>query len=444
MTPDGLTSAALSEADIAAERAVLGSVIQFPGAAEEAAATLRPEHFGIAAHRIVFEAVQRMSDAGQLIDPATVLDELTRAGMLTKVGAPDAGTGGAYLHTLMQSWGSIPVHAAHILAAWRIRNLRSSLLSAMQVAGDPAFDPDTHYDHIRKLIDDATSAPAGIDKLQSGIDPGLPTGLSDLDDAIGGMRPGELIVIGARTSVGKSLLALTMAENIAGPMQLPVLLTSLEMSDEEVAHRRMASLASVPLERFTRHTLTDSDWDRVARCHGKLTGSRLLIDDTPEASLASIRSQLRAMERAGEPARLHIIDYLGLMKEPKAESRQAAIAALSRGAKRIAREFRIPVIAVVQVNRAPEGRSDKRPVMSDLRESGAIEADADMVLLLHRDDYYEPDHPRAGEIDVIVAKQRQGPRTTVALSFQGHYGRIADLEWRASAAADRSPVGGAA
>ena len=437
---DGLDGAALSEEVIAAERAVLGSVVQFPAEAVEAAAVLKAEHFGDGSHQVVFGAVLGMLDEGRTVDPASVLAELARGGLLTKVGAPDAGTGGVFLHTLMQSWGSVQAHAPRVYAAWEQRNLRSALLSALQVASGPGFDPGVHFDQIRGIVDDATSVPEGaglrsqaeivtevLDRLQAGADPGLPTGYADLDAVIGGLRPRELIVIGARTSVGKSVIGLNIADHVADHCDAPVLFSSLEMSAEALTHRRISATARVPLDRLTRGTLTDEDWDRIRRAHDRLTCSRLRVDDADGVSLAHIRGRLRGMDRAGDPAQLLVIDYLGLLAEPKAESRQVAVGALARGARAIGREFGIPVIVIVQVNRGPEARSDKRPLLSDLRESGEIEATADVVLLLHREDYYDRESPRAGEVDVIVAKNRQGPMCTVTLAFQGHYGRMVSM-----------------
>ena len=431
---------ALSDADVAHERAVLGSVLTFPGELDEAAAVLKPEHFGLGAHHLVFAAMLRLSEAGVPADPAAVLGELTRAGTVTKVGAPDGGTAGAYLHTLMQSWGSIAAHAPRVLAAWQVRNARLSLLSAVQIAFSPACDPDTHFDQIRQLVDDATAGMANgelksqadiltdvLDDLQNGVTPGVPTGFADLDDAIGSLRPGTLTVIGARPAVGKTALAMTIADHIASRCGLAGLFSSLEMSPAELMHRRIAATAKVSMDALTKHQLSERDWDRISAAHDRLASSPMVVDGKEGASLSHIRAQLRSLARGDNPPRWAVIDQLGLMDAGRAENRQVAVAGLSRGLKNLAREFGIPVLLLVQINRGPEQRTDKVPVMSDLRESGQIEADADIVLLLHREDYYERESPRAGEVDVIVAKNRQGPQTTVTLAFQGHYARMVSM-----------------
>ena len=424
----------------ASERAVLGAMILSSAAAHEAAAILGPQHFAKVAHQIVFEAVMRLADAGQPVEPASVLSELAAAGMLTRVGDHDLGTGGVFLHSLMERAGSVGYHAAKVLAAWQQRNVAEALTTCRQIAWADDWDPDVHLDRIRKLIEDATAFAGStalrpqsevvlevLEAVEHGIDPGLPTGYPDLDDAIGGLRPGELIVIGARPGGGKSLLGLCIADYVSTRLAFPVLYSSLEMSEEELTHRRIAAAARVPLTHLTRHQVTDADWEQVRRALDRLTSTQLRVDDTPGVSLAHIRGRLRGMARSGYAARLLVIDYLGLLAEPRTESRQQAVAALARGAKNIAREFAIPVLLAAQVNRSPEARSDKRPGLADLRESGEIEAAADIVLMLYREDLHEQETAKAGEVDVIISKNRQGPLCTVTMTFQGHYGRIVSM-----------------
>lgn len=452
---------------LASERVVVGAAIQSAMAAQELALIVRPDQFRDGSCEIVFTAALRLAETGAPVDPASVLGELMRAGMLGKIGGANHGTGGAFLHGLMASAvataealrdgadAGTAWHAEKVRQAWHRARLADTLRRGFGIAAGPGYDPSVHLDEIRKLVDDATAVATTsplrsqaemmaevLERLESDPNPGLSTGIRDLDEVIGGLRPSELIVIGARPSMGKSVLALEFCEHVSGKLGLPSLLASLEMTADEVMQRRIARQAGVSLERIVRHTLTESDWEKIRAAYGKLAQSAMLIDDTPGMSLAQIRGRLRSLERTGTPARLVAIDQLSHLAKPKAESHQQSVAALSSGAKLLARELAIPVVLVVQLNRMPEGRSDKRPVPSDLRDSGQIEADADTILLLHREDYYEPESKRAGEIDVIVAKQRQGQRTTVPLSFQGHYSRIADLSrssWTPS-----SSLGGAA
>lgn len=429
--------------EVIAEQAVLGSAIQSPDAAAEALAVLRPEFFSRSAHRVVFEAVERLADHGDPVEPATVLSELARAGMLAKTGGRGLGTGGAFLHSLMQRAGSVAYHAPIVVAAARRRNVRAVLESCCQIADGDGFDPDMHLEQIRKMVDDATvfAAPAALRpnsetvlevlrSLETGIDPGLPTGFPDLDDAIGSMRDGELIVIGARPATGKTIIGECLADHVATSLGLPVLFSSLEMREAEVTQRRIAAAAKVPLHHIVRHQVSDFEWDLITQAQAQLLETELVIDDTTNASLGHIRGRLRTMARTGRRPRLLVIDYLGYLAAPKAESRQQAVAELARGCKILAREESIPVILLAQLNRGPESRADKVPSTADLRESGEIEQSADIVILLHRPDAYERESKRAGEIDLLITKNRQGPQMTVTLCFQGHYGRIVSMAGR--------------
>jgi replicative DNA helicase len=423
------------------ERAILGTVISSAEAAAEAAAILRPEHFARSAHQVIFETVLALLDHGDPVkwpvEPAAVLGELHRGGRLDRVGDDRLGTGGNYLHSLATRAGSVGYHAPRVLAAWQQRNVGIELRSCAQIAAEPGFDPGTHLELIRQRVNDATAF-AGISALrpqwetvnevllaqETGADPGISTGYPDLDDVLGGLRPGEMTVVAAAPGTGKTTLAVNIADHVAGTLGLPVLISSLEMREEQLTLRRIAAAAGVGLHRLVRHQLDDGDWDKIRPVHTKLTGSRLYVDDTPGASLAQHRGRLLEMRRQGHPAALAVIDHIGLLAPPKAESRQQEVAELARSAKILCRELEVPLILVSPVNRGPAGRPDRKPRLSDLRESGAIEGHADNVLLLHRE---EGETPRIGEIDVIVAKNRMGPTTTVTLGWQGHYSRVVSL-----------------
>jgi len=435
-----LVSPGHREEVLASERALLSSVIQSPEHAAEAITVLTAAHFDLPAHQLVFEAVIRLADAGDPVEPASVMAELAAAGTLSKIGAKGMGSGAAYLHDLMQYAGDVEYHARKITADWQRRNAALVLKSCQQITEAGDWDPDVHLDQIRKRVEDATAftGPGALrlnsetvaevlDGLEQGLDPGLSTGYPDLDDAIGGLRPCELIVFGGRPGNGKSLIGLCIADHVGTDLGLPVLFASLEMTEEQLTQRRIAAEARVPLVNIVRHQVTEDDWNRIARSHGKLSETQLRVDDTPKVSFGHIRGRLRAMARMGSPARLLVIDYLGFMAPPTAESRQQAVAELARQAHDTAREFAIPVVLLAQLNRLVEARSDKVPLLSDLRESGEIEQSADIVILLHREDAYERESPRAGEIDLIIRKNRQGPQATVTLAFQGHYGRIVSM-----------------
>ena len=443
----------------AAERAVLGTIMTSRTAAEAVTAILdRDDCFGNPIHQAVYAAVQYLTESGEPADVPSVLRRLVAA----EHGVWRSGQAGVILAGLLEcATPSYAAHAATVLRAARQRRTFAALASALQVTASPDFDPDDGGDMILKLVGDAASGPARedlrsqaeilndvVDGLQRGVEPGLRTGFADLDEALGGLRKGTLVVVGARPGMGKTLLGAGIAEHVSTRLGLPVLFASMEMTAEELMLRRMAAAATVPLDSLVRHALTERDWDRISAAHEHLAGSALIVDDEDHVSLAHVRARLRGMERNGAPARMLVIDYLGLFREPKAENRQNAVAELARGCKHLAREFAIPVVLLAQVRRAAESRTDKVPGLSDLRESGEIEQAADVVLLLHREDYYERESPRAGELDVIIAKNRQGPLTTVSLLFQGHYGRIVGLaKADAYERGDWSPtsaVGGAA
>lgn len=431
-------------ADRLAEMAVLGTAVQSSAGASDMLAALTREHFQYGPHRPIFDAITRLDDDSQPVEPISVMTELTRAGQLAGIGAESMGTGAAYLHTLMQYAGSISYHAPVMKAAVAQFNMAATLESCQDLIGSAGFDPLVHLEQIRAMVDAAAAVGETrslrpnseavtelLDGLTSETDPGLPTGYEDLDEAIGGMRDGELIVIGARPGNGKSLLSLCIADHVATQLGLPVLFSSLEMTEHELTQRRVAATARVPLTNVVRHCVTDREWELIRRAQAGLLNTSLFVDDTPSVTLAHIKAQLRSMERAGNPARLAVIDYLGFMKTATTESRQQAIADLVRGCKnQIAREFNIPVILAAQLNRLVESRTDKRPQLSDFRESGEIEQSANIAILLHREDYYDRESPRAGEIDLLVLKNRQGPSPcTVTLCFEGHYGRIIDMGW---------------
>lgn len=266
-----------------------------------------------------------------------------------------------------------------------------------------------------------------LEDLESGKPRGMPLPWQDLTSALAGLVPGQLVFVAARPAVGKSIIGAQIAAYAGMTLGVSALLASMEMTAEEITARLISAESRVSLSSLIRRQVSDAEWDQLAKAAGRVSESKLIIDDTADCSLAHLRSRLRGMART-EPAGLLVVDYLGLMAPPDgAENRQNAVAGLSRGLKLIAREFSIPVVVLAQLNRAPEQRPGHRPAVGDLRDSGAQEADADVVLLLHREDAYDRESPRAGEIDVIVAKNRQGPQCTVTLAFQGHYGRAVDM-----------------
>jgi replicative DNA helicase len=430
-------------------RAVLGAAVQSSSAAAEALAILGPQDFPRNVHRVVFEAVDRLAAAGHAVEPASVLSELASAGHLASLHEEGLGHAGAYLHSLIQRAGSVGYHAPKVLAEARRTGIRAVLRSCEALADSAGWDISAHPDQIRKMIEDATSfsGVAGLrpnseavtevlGSLERDEDPGLSTGFPDLDDAIGGLRAGEVIILAGRPGSGKTLTGLCIADHVGTHLKLPVLFESLEMPEDQLTLRRIAAEARVPLVNLIRHQVTDDDWRRIARVSDQLMDTGLRIDAPSRVPVAHMRRNLRTMDRAGNPARLLVIDYLGYIREPKAESRQQAVAENVRQVHDLAGEFGIPVILLAQLNRGPELRAEKRPVVADLRETGEAEQTADIAILIHREDAYEPESPRAGEVDLLIGKNRQGPLCTVTLAFQGHYGRMVSLgrEWSPSSA----------
>tara|TARA_B100000989_G_scaffold267284_1_gene221261 strand:- start:269 stop:997 length:729 start_codon:yes stop_codon:yes gene_type:complete len=236
-----------------------------------------------------------------------------------------------------------------------------------------------------------------------------------------------MIIIAARPAMGKSTLALDFARAAAIKNNMPTIFFSLEMGRSEIAMRLMSAEGAVPLQNMRKGTLDSRDWTTIAATRGRINEAPLYIDDSPNMTLVEIRAKCRRLkQRAG--LKMVVIDYLQLMTSGKrVESRQQEVSEFSRALKLLAKELGVPVIALSQLNRGPEQRADKKPALSDLRESGSIEQDADMVVLLHREAAYEKDSPRAGEADLIVAKHRNGPTDTITVAFQGHYSRFADM-----------------
>lgn len=432
-----------TEAVYQAEAAVVGAAIQNRAAAELAAEKLTPASFYASLHSAVFEAVVAMLNAGTPIDAAGVLGYMHRNGQMVE---------GGRLFALVEraAVGSLSYHIEAVSRDALRRDLRSVAAFMLQATG-PAFDPDVHVDQVRDRLDRVANKVTGddpptaaellyevledLERPDERTDVVLPP-YRDMERLVPAFEPGELVLIGARPSTGKSTVAMDIARYAALHMKKRVLFASLEMDRKNCMHRLLSAEATIDLQKFKTKSLTEDDWNRVAKIKKSIEDSHLTIDAFPGYTLARVRAQLRREERRGG-CHLLIVDYLGLMKAPQSERRELAVAELSRSLKLIAQEFKIPVILLAQLNRGPEHRSDKTPQMSDFRESGALEQDADIGLLLYREDVNDKESSRAGELDVIVAKNRNGPLGTATVAFQGHYSRAVDMaprEW--------SPTGG--
>jgi replicative DNA helicase len=429
--------------DLAAEQCVLGGMLMSKDAISDVMEVIRPADHYRPAHQLVHEAILELYGRGEPADPVTVGDLLAKRGELARVG------GGAYLHTLM---ASVPT-AANAGYYARIVRERAILRRLVEVgtrivqlgyAGDG--DADELVDRAQAEIYGVTERrvsedflplseimPGALDEIEAiGLRDhrtvnGVPTGFADLDALTDGLHPGQMVVVAGRPALGKSTIGLDFARSAAIKNGLSTVMFSLEMSRNEVTMRLLSAEARVPLQAMRTGQLGEDDWTRLARRMAEVVDAPLFIDDSPNMSMMEIRAKCRRLKQRHD-LRLVIVDYLQLMTSPRrVENRQQEVSEMSRSLKLLAKEVGVPVVAISQLNRGPEQRNDKRPLLSDLRESGAIEMDSDVVILLHREDAYERESPRAGECDLIVAKHRNGPTATITVAAQLHYARFTDM-----------------
>lgn len=427
--------------DLDAERAVLGAMLISRHAIEDVMETLDGPDFYRPAHEQVYKAILDLYADARAADAVTVAAELTRRGQLERIG------GSPYLHTLMSS---IPTaaNAGYYADIVRDRAVQRRMIEAGTRIAQMGWETDDGAD-LATIVDRAQaevhglSARRGIDRepspiddfavmleeIENGRDAGLQTGFTDLDALTGGLHPGQMIIIAARPAVGKSALGGNISCNVSITNGLPSAFFSLEMPRRELIRRFTSSEGRILLHHLKHGNMTRDDWDRAAAVKERIARAHLYIDDDPGLTAMRLRTKARRL-REQRDIRLIVIDYLQLMTagtSRRSESRQQEVSEMSRAIKLLAKELEIPIIAIAQLNRGPEQRADKRPMMSDLRESGSLEQDADVVILLHREDAYERESPRAGEADLIVAKHRNGPTATITVAFQGHYSRFVDM-----------------
>ncbi|RCV55434.1 replicative DNA helicase [Marinitenerispora sediminis] len=428
--------------DIMAEQCVLGGMLLSKEAISQVVEIVRSADFYRPAHQTIYDTVIDLFSRGEPVDAISVNAELTKRGEITRVG------GAPYLHTLTEA---VPTAAnagyyAGIVADRAV--LRRLVEAGTRIAqigysGDGEVDDlvDRAQAEIYRVAEKRTGEdylplseimPGALDEIEAisahdGSMTGVPTGFTDFDQLSNGLHPGQMIIIAARPAVGKSTLALDFARAASIKHQLTSVFFSLEMGRNEIVMRLLSAEARVPLHTMRSGLMTDDDWTRLARRMGEVASAPLFIDDSPNMSMMEIRAKCRRLKQQHD-LKLVIVDYLQLMSSGgRAESRQQEVSEMSRSLKLLAKELEVPVIALSQLNRGPEQRTDKKPQVSDLRESGSIEQDADMVILLYREDVHEKESPRAGEADLIVAKHRNGPTATVTVAFQGHYSRFVDM-----------------
>ncbi len=429
--------------NLRAEESVLGAMLLSREAIAEVVETLDPDHFYKPAHGHLYDAIMGLYGAGQPVDAVTVAEELQRAGLLEEIGGP------ALLLDLQASTPAIS-NASHYAKIVEEHALLRRLIMVSNEIAETAYGVP---DDVVKAIDDAESRmfevaqrrvtnttaeikdllSANLDRLEQLYErgdaiTGSSTGYIDLDEMLAGLQPNALYVVGARPAMGKTAFGLGMAANAAMKDQKPVLIFSLEMSQLELSQRILCSEALVDSSRVRTGKIGEAEWTRISHAVGRLAEAPIFIDDNPHTSVMEIRAKARRLQSRVGDLGMVIVDYIQLMTgRSNAESRQVEVSEISRGLKILARELEAPVVALAQLNRALEQRVDKRPMLSDLRESGSLEQDADVVMFLYRDEVYDDQSPDKGVAEVIVAKHRNGPVGRVRLAFRGQYTRFDNM-----------------
>ncbi|MDD2739618.1 MAG: replicative DNA helicase [Methylomonas lenta] len=428
---------------IQAEQSVLGGLMLDNQTWDSVADKVVETDFYRRDHQLIFRSIAQLAEKQDPFDVVTLSEVLESTGQLQDVG------GLAYLGMLANDTPS----AANIVAYANIVRDRSVLRQLIHVGteiSDSAFSTegretaDLLENAERKVFEIAEQRQRGqggfssiksllaqaVDKIETlyeldGDITGASTGFTDLDEKTSGLQPADLIIVAGRPSMGKTTIAMNMAENVALKSGMPVAVFSMEMPGESLAMRMMSSLGRIDQHKVRTGKLDDDDWPRLTSAINLLAETKLFIDDTPALTPTEVRSRARRLTREHGQLGLIVLDYLQLMQSPSSgENRVQQISDISRGLKALAKELNVPVIALSQLNRNLEQRPNKRPVMSDLRESGAIEQDADLIIFVYRDEVYNEDSPDKGIAEVIIGKQRNGPLGTVRLTFLGQYTRF--------------------
>ncbi|MBB72379.1 MAG: replicative DNA helicase [Legionellales bacterium] len=439
---------------VEAEQSVLGGLMLDNQAWDLVQEELTQGDFYRYEHRLIFQAMTTLEKQEKPFDVITIAETLKAMGELENVG------GDVYLFELSRNTPS----TSNIKAYAEIVHERSVLRQLIGVANtiaDSAYNPDGVAPN--ELLDRAeqqvfeiaeqgdrgtgpeplkahmTTALERIDKLYNSDSPitGMETGFADFDKMTSGLQESDLVIVAGRPSMGKTVFGINLAEHAALTSKLPVVIFSLEMPGDAIAMRMLSSLGRINQHNLRSGNLHDEDWPRITSAVSMLSEAEVYIDDTPSLSPSEVRSRARRIARAHGQLGLIVIDYLQLMKVPNlADNRVAEISEISRSLKALAKELKVPVVALSQLNRSLEQRSDRRPVMSDLRESGAIEQDADVIVFIYRDEVYNPETRDKNIAEIIIGKQRNGPIGKVRLNFQGQFTRFDNL-----ADSDRYEIG---
>ena len=437
--------------DLEAEMATLGGMLLSKEAITDVIEVLRGSEFYKPAHESIYDAVVEVYNRSEPADPLIVADELAKRGELERVG------GAPYLASLM---ATVPTaaNAAYYARIVREKALMRGLVQAGTRITQLGYSTDAgdiaelvtlaeaevysvahsegekeDYVPVGELLNEANLQIEAGQAREHGQMTGVPTGFVELDELTGGLHPGQMIIVAARPAMGKSTLAVDFCRSAsihshgADGKLIPSCYFSLEMGRMELMMRILAAESGVDMNKLRGgRQMSERDWEDVARAYNPVSEAPLYIDDSPNLTMPEIRSKALRLKQQGDLG-LMVIDYLQLMTSGKrVESRQQEVSEFSRSLKLLAKELEVPVVAVAQLNRGPEQRTGNKPQMSDLRESGSLEQDADIIMLLHRPEYYQPEE-RAGEADIIVAKHRNGQTRTIPVAFQGHLSRFANM-----------------
>ncbi|MCS7177123.1 MAG: replicative DNA helicase [Candidatus Kapabacteria bacterium] len=433
---------------VEAEMAVLGAMLLDRSALAKGVELLQPDCFYREAHQLLFAAMVSLFERGATVDALTVAEELRRRGLLERVG------GTAYIAELtlrVPSVSAVEYYARIVLEHYIKRSLIRAAAEILYACYDDSTDALEELDRAESAIFEIAEK-----RLQQTAIPmrslarttfevishlmergsrhgvtGIPTGYVRLDELLGGLQRSDFIVIAGRPSMGKTALALSIARNVAVEYRVPVAIFSLEMSAQQLALRLLAAEAQIDLHRLRTGRISPEQLSKIVQATGRLADAPIFVDDTPMLSLLELRAKSRRL-RAEHNVQLVIVDYLQLVHPPKAESREREVALISRSLKMMAKELNIPVVALAQLNRAVESRADKRPMLADLRESGSLEQDADVVIFIHRPEMYgittyDDGTPTEGTAEIIVGKQRNGPVGEVRLAYLRDFARFENL-----------------
>jgi replicative DNA helicase len=442
LAPVAASEARVAPHNLEAEQSTLGGMLLSEEAVAEVIEITSGADFYASKHELIYDAVVTLFGRGEPTDVIAVTDQLNKNGNLLKAGGAD------YLHSLT-SYVPTAANAGYYAKIVADKAVLRRLIDAGTKIAQSGYESQGEVEDLVNqaqadiyrvasqnakddyvgLSDSLEDAIREIESAQNrgGDMTGIPTGFTDLDAYTHGLHPGQLIIVAARPAVGKSTFALDIARHAAVKHKKATIFFSLEMGRAEIAMRMLSAESSIYLQSMRKGTVTEADWAKLASVRGSINDAPLFIDDSPNMSLVEIRAKCRRLAQQVD-LKMVVIDYIQLMSSgKKVESRQQEVSEFSRALKLLAKELQIPVVALSQLNRQAEQSKDKRPEISHLRESGSLEQDADVVVLLHREGIYERDHPRAGEADIILAKQRNGPTGTVVVAFHGQYSRFVNM-----------------